>query len=114
MPVCFGVEENTDRLWIALDEKSKQTSDPRDLARVRDILARPDVALLVDRWSEDWTQLAWLRLAGRAELVEPANVPAGIVESLRAKYPQYQEHALESRPMLTITIEHATRWSARD
>ena len=50
----------------------------------------------------------------RTELVEPANVPAGIVESLRAKYPQYQEHALESRPMLTITIEHATRWSARD
>lgn len=111
VPVCFEVEESTDRLWIALDEKPKQASDPRDLARVRDILARPDVALLVDRWSEDWTQLAWLRLAGRAALVEPADVPAGIVESLRAKYPQYQEHALESRPMLAIKIQHVTRWS---
>lgn len=112
VPVCFATEENTDRLWIALDEKPKQAGDPRDLARVRDILARPGVALLIDRWSEDWTQLAWLRLTGSAALVEPASVPAGIVESLRTKYPQYQEHALESRPMLAIRIEHAVRWSA--
>ncbi len=110
VPVCFVLAEDGARLWIALDEKPKSIADPRDLARVRDVLARPEVTMLVDRWSEDWTELAWLRLAGRASLVEPADVPAGIVASLRAKYPQYATHALESRPMLAVAIESRTSW----
>ena len=110
VPVCFVLAEDGTRLWIALDEKPKSIADPRDLARVRDVLARPEVTMLVDRWSEDWTGLAWLRLAGRASLVEPADVPAGIVASLRAKYPQYATHALESRPMLAVAIESRTSW----
>src|SRR5687768_8942618 len=51
-------------LYSALDEKPKSVADPRDLARVRDVLERPRVSLLVDRWSEDWSELCWLRLEG--------------------------------------------------
>jgi len=107
VPVCFVVID--DVVWSPLDEKPKAVDDVRSLARVRDIRERPTVALLVDRWSEDWSQLAWLRLAGRAALVdsEPASVAA-----LRAKYPQYADHDLESRPMIRIEIAGVRSWSA--
>ena len=112
VPVCFVLEAGTARLWIALDEKRKQASDPRELARVRDIAARSDVALLVERWSEDWSELAWLRVHGRAALVEPADVADGVLGTLRTKYPQYRDHDLETRPMLRIDLVRAARWSA--
>jgi PPOX class probable F420-dependent enzyme len=99
-------------VWSPLDEKPKAVDDVRALARVRDISARPEVTLLVDRWSEDWSELAWLRVAGTARLVEPELVPGAVLDALRAKYPQYRDHRLDVRPMIAITIDRATRWSA--
>jgi PPOX class probable F420-dependent enzyme len=110
VPVCFVIDD--DVVWSPIDQKPKSTSDPRALARVRDIEARREVSLLVDRWSEDWSELAWLRLSGRAELVEAADVPGGIVGALRARYPQYVSQDLEHRPMIRISIDHATSWFA--
>jgi PPOX class probable F420-dependent enzyme len=104
-------------LYSALDEKPKSVDDPRTLARVRDILARPRVSVLVDDWSEDWTELRWLRLDGVARLVEPAGDDAGehrlAVDLLRARYAQYATHRLEERPMVRITVERAVSWSAQ-
>ena len=107
VPVCFVVID--DVLWSPLDEKPKQVSDPRALARVRDIERDPRVTLLVDRWSEDWSKLAWLRIAGRAEL---ADSEPSVVAALRAKYPQYDDHDLASRPMIAIAMEAVSGWSA--
>jgi PPOX class probable F420-dependent enzyme len=101
-----------DVVWSPLDEKPKAVRDVRSLARVRDILERPSVSVLVDRWSEDWSELAWLRVHGRASLVEPELVPAPVVAALREKYPQYLDHRLEVRPMIAIAIERATSWAA--
>lgn len=108
VPVCFVAID--DVIWSPLDEKPKSVDDPRGLARVRDIERDPRVTLLVDRWSEDWSELGWMRLEGQAQVVEFAD-PA-IVEALRAKYPQYAGHDLESRPMIRITIERAVDWAA--
>jgi PPOX class probable F420-dependent enzyme len=112
VPVCFVHVHGV--LWSPLDEKPKAVDDVRALARVRDVLARPAVTLLIDRWSEDWSELAWLRLAGTATLIEPEQVPGAVLEALRAKYPQYRGHRLEARPMIAITVERATRWGAFD
>ena len=114
VPVCFVVRDGTD-LYVPLDEKPKRTDDPRDLARVRDILERPAVALLVDRWSEDWSELGWLRIRGDASLVEPADEPAehaAVVAELRAKYPQYASHRLEERPLIRIRVTGRRRAGA--
>ena len=114
VPVCFVVRDGTD-LYVPLDEKPKQTDDPRDLARVRDILERPAVALLVHRWSEDWSELGWLRLRGDASLVEPADDPAAhatVVAELRAKYPQYASHRLEERPLIRIRVTGSSSWGS--
>jgi hypothetical protein len=45
-------------------------------------------------------------------LLEPDAVPTGIVAALRAKYPPYETHDLESRPLIRIAIERATSWGA--
>ena len=108
VPICFVVIDYV--VWTPLDEKPKDVSDPRDLARVRDIARDPRVTLLVHRWSEDWSQLAWLRLGGTATLVEA--IPDPIIAALRARYPQYADHDLEHRPALRIRVDQATRWSA--
>ena len=112
VPVCFILDPARPTVYSPLDDKPKRVDDVRDLARVRDILDRPAVSLLVDRWDEDWTKLAWLRLSGTATLVEPASdgdgEHAAATAALRAKYPRYASHRLESNPFIRIAIENVT------
>jgi len=65
VPVCFALDGDT--LYTAVDEKPKST---RRLRRLANIEANPQVELVVDHWDEDWSRLWWVRLAGRAEIVE--------------------------------------------
>lgn len=121
VPICFVVSESS-RLVIysPLDEKPKRVADAHHLGRVRDILERPEVALLIDRWSEDWNQLGWLLLRGLADLVEPGDSAAAsderaaAVSALRAKYPQYETHRLEERPLIRIFTERSRSWGNLD
>jgi PPOX class probable F420-dependent enzyme len=108
VPICFVLDGDT--VVSALDEKPKRTADPRDLARVRDILARPQVSLLVHRWDEDWSRLGWVRLHGTAALLEPGQAALGVIDDLRAKYPQYEDQAIDRRPMLSISIDRVSGW----
>ena len=120
VPCYFSVLEHGDAmtplvLHAPIDHKPKRSEDPHALARVRDILQRPAVALLVDRWSEDWSRLGWLRLRGEAELLEPDDPAVSeervrAIGALRAKYEQYADHALEDRPLIRISISSATSW----
>jgi PPOX class probable F420-dependent enzyme len=120
VPICFvladdGIEEEGRALlYSALDEKPKIDTDPHRLARVADILARPAVEVLVDRWSEDWSRLGWVRLSGAASLIEPDLVSIeehrSGVAALREKYPQYRDQELESRPLLRIAVARVARW----
>jgi PPOX class probable F420-dependent enzyme len=120
VPVCFVIEPEGQTagqpiLWTPLDDKPKATTDPLKLARVRDVLARPGVSVLHHRWSEDWGELAWMRLRGSASLVEPGQPGLReIVASLRAKYPQYRSHGLEHRAMLRIVVDETTVWRASE
>jgi PPOX class probable F420-dependent enzyme len=125
VPICFVLSGSV--VYTPLDEKPKRVRDPHDLERVRDIVANPVVGLLVDRWSEEWSRLGWLRLSGRAVLIEPSRVepPASptaagaaaaldehsaAVAALRAKYSQYLDHRLEDRPIIRIVLESARSW----
>jgi PPOX class probable F420-dependent enzyme len=113
VPICFVLfDGDPPTIYTPLDEKPKRVADPHDLERVRDIVANPEVTLLVDRWSEDWSRLGWLRLEGSASLVEPGtdDVHHTAVEALRAKYPQYATHRLEDRPIIRIVAEGHRSW----
>jgi PPOX class probable F420-dependent enzyme len=118
VPITFAALADAHRvtLYSALDDKPKSIADRRTLARVRDVLARPRVSVLVDRWSEDWSELAWLRLDGVATLVEPdgpgAAEHARAVSLLRTRYEQYAEHALERHAVIRVAVDRASGWSA--
>jgi PPOX class probable F420-dependent enzyme len=115
VPICFVLADDAPVLYTPLDDKPKRTIDPLGLARVRDIAADPRVAILADRWDEDWTRLAWLRAEGRAELL-PAGPGehANAIEALRDRYPQYWTHRLEERPVIRIELDGVTSWGAFD
>jgi PPOX class probable F420-dependent enzyme len=119
VPICFVLAERRDGrgrpiLYTPLDEKPKRSPDPLRLARVEDIASRPEVTILVDRWSEDWRTLAWVRLYGEAAVLRP--IPgereehAAAVAALRAKYRQYAGHDLDSRPVIRIAVTRVTSW----
>jgi PPOX class probable F420-dependent enzyme len=120
VPFCFVVAsvaaaDGASRvvLWSPIDDKPKRTADPLALGRARDLVTRPQVTVLVDHWSEDWTQLAWLRCDGRGQIVSAGEAGhADAIAALRTKYPQYRRHALESRPLIRIDVERATIWRA--
>src|SRR6188472_762878 len=113
VPICFVVAGEPPILYTPIDDKPKRSDDPLTLARVRDIQADPRVTVLVDRWDEDWTRLAWLRVEGIAILVKPGAEGiehAAAIARLRAKYPQYGTHRLEERPLLRVTPERVVGW----
>ncbi len=119
VPICFALSsprpDGVDRLYTPIDEKPKRSLDPHDLARVRDILAHPAVTVLVDRWSEDWAELEWLRLEGDAEMLEPGDAAGEhrtAVALLRSRYPQYAGQDLDARPVLRIVVTRVLRWAA--
>lgn len=118
MPICFVLAPAPDErgrpiVLSPLDEKPKSVSDPLALARVRDLLARPGVRVLVDRWDEDWRRLGWLRLDGSASLVRPLEPGHGAaLVALRRKYAQYVAQRLETRPLVRIVVERTSSWGA--
>jgi PPOX class probable F420-dependent enzyme len=120
VPICFVLGDEGEAgagvvLYSPLDEKPKRGDDVRNLARVRDIHDRPSVTLLFDRWSEDWSRLAWLRARGTATLMEPGDDPERhrlVVRSLRDKYPQYHQQLIEAAPLIQIVIEDVSSWGA--
>lgn len=108
LPICFTLTD--DAIVTPIDEKPKDVG-PSELRRVRDIRTNPQVALVVDHYTEDWDALGWVQVRGTALEVSPdesAHVPA--VRALRAKYDQYAAHALEERPLIRIEPGHVVSW----
>ena len=110
-PVVFQIIG--DSVYIAIDEKPKTTLL---LRRLTNIESNPKFALLVDRYDDDWNRLWWILLRGPADVLWPSEWDAdeaeGVIAALRAKYTQYQSMALEERPLLKLTPDRVTRWSA--
>jgi PPOX class probable F420-dependent enzyme len=120
VPITYAVAHDGSAtvLYSALDEKPKAVPDVHQLARVRDIVARPSVSVVVDQWSEDWADLAWVRLDGQASLLEPADAGtaaehARAISLLRARYPQYATQRLEDLPVIRVAVDRVKEWRAR-
>ena len=110
VPICFVLLGDT--IYSSIDEKPKR-GDPRQLRRIRNVLANPRVAIVADHYVEDWSRLAWVLVRGHGRVVEPGLAEhADAVQALRRKYPQYAQMALEERPMLAVAVERVTVWGA--
>jgi PPOX class probable F420-dependent enzyme len=107
LPVTFVVHAGA--AWSAVDDKPKRVPGP-ELARVRWLRERPEAALCVDRYSDDWSRLAWVQLLGRIAVVEAQDAHAAL-EALAAKYPPYRQRP-PAGPLLRLDVDRALRWRA--
>ncbi len=111
VPIVFVWRDGV--LYTPLDLKPKRVLDPRALRRVKNLLANPRVAVVVDRHDEDWSRLAFVLVEGRATLLESGPEYAGAIIALVDKYPQYEQLPLAGRPLIRVEAEKTTSWSAR-
>jgi PPOX class probable F420-dependent enzyme len=110
VPVCFAYDGKF--FYTAIDQKPKRVA-PERLARLRNITAVPQVALLIDKYDEDWTQLWYILIRGNAKLIPTSahEEHAWAVRKLRAKYPQYAGRMLaDDAPIIRITPKRTTSW----
>src|SRR6202051_4252970 len=110
VPVCFAYDGKL--FYTAIDQKPKRVIRER-LARLRNIRAIPRVALLIDEYHEDWTQLWYILIRGKAKLIPKSKHKehAWAIRKLRAKYSQYARGMLaDDAPIIRITPERTTSW----
>ena len=106
VPITFALGE--DELYFAVDHKPKRTTH---LQRLRNIEANPAVSVLVDQYEDDWSRLWWVRVDGRARIVNAGELHDQAVELLCAKYAQYRSLP-PGGPVVAIAIERMSGWSS--
>ena len=102
LPVTFAVWEGA--VWSAIDRKPKRAAEP---ARVRRLRRRPEAALLVDRYDDDWSRLAWVELRGNVTIHQGG--PA--LDALAGKYEQYRSEPPPG-PLLRLEVNTVVHWRA--
>jgi len=107
IPVCFVLDGQN--LYSVLDQKPKRASLTR-LRRVRNILANPQAALMVDHYEEAWDRLWYILVICRAELLQDGEDRAGAINLLRQKYDQYREMEIETNPVIKLTPHSVVTW----
>jgi PPOX class probable F420-dependent enzyme len=111
VPVTFAAAG--DRIVTAVDHKPKRTTD---LARLRNLRARPHVCVLADHYEERWEALWWVRADGVARILAAGEEDAerdAALDLLGAKYPRYRERRPEG-PVISVTVERWTGWAWLD
>ena len=106
VPIAFALDGET--LYSAVDAKPKRS---RTLWRIENARRRPDVTVLVDHYDDDWTRLWWVRLRGRARVLEGGEEAARALALLTAKYEQYRE-AAPGLPVLAVDVDEWRGWDA--
>lgn len=109
VPICYAFDGES--LFSAIDAKPK-TLGPRGLRRIRNLRENPKVSVVIDRYVEDWTQLRYVIIQGRAELLTEGGDFARGVDLLLAKYPQYRNMGLnrDSGLMIKVKPDRVTQW----
>jgi coenzyme F420-0:L-glutamate ligase/coenzyme F420-1:gamma-L-glutamate ligase len=108
VPICFGYQDGV--IYSVLDAKPKRVP-AQQLRRVRNLLANPNVQLLIDRYEEDWSRLRYVQLRGRATLLESGPEHESALALLRDRYEQYASMQIDNAPVLRIVIESHVSWA---
>jgi PPOX class probable F420-dependent enzyme len=112
VPVVFVFDGN--HFFIPIDQKRK-TVKPQKLKRIKNIQDNPNVALLIDKYNEDWTKLAFVMIQGKASIITSktqGNIQLQeAYKKLTTKYRQYQKIRL-SEMCIIIKPEKVVSWGA--
>jgi PPOX class probable F420-dependent enzyme len=96
-----------DDVVTAVDEKPKTT---RHLQRLVNVEANPAVSFLIDHYEENWVELWWVRVDGRATVLHHNDARDRAVEALAAKYPDYRDRPPQG-PVMSVSMDRVTSWA---
>ncbi len=105
VPICFALVDG----WLAsaVDHKSKRTGQ---LRRLDDMERTRSATVLVDHYEEDWSQLWWVRIRGRAVVHRDRDDEAvAVLAALAAKYRQYRERP-PAGAVYRIAMDEVRSW----
>ena len=105
IPVCYTLADGC--IWIPIDEKPKSTMR---LARIENIERDSRVSVLFDRYSDDWAELAWVRVDGEASVLAAGRERPDALAELRRRYGQYKAMDLEGLPLIRIVPTRVAGW----
>ena len=113
IPICFWFDEPS-RFYFIIDEKPKRLGGT-GLKRMRNIAANPKVALVVDNYEEDWSNLAYVLVHGEAQVVDDSTEYILALRHLRDKYQQYRSMTLAPgrNPLVRIDARRVHAWGQR-
>lgn len=103
LPITYAIADG--HVWSVIDEKPKRAAEP---ARLRYLRRRPEAALCIDHYDDDWSRLAWVQLLGRIEVLPLERGAAGL-EALSRKYAPYRERQPPG-PLLRLEVERRLHW----
>ena len=111
VPICYAISYAISgaNLYITIDGKPKRAGSA-GLKRLANIRANPAVAVVVDRYAEDWTQLGWVMLRGTAEILTSGTEHDAAQALLRDRYLQYRDMAIDALPVIAVRIIRTTSW----
>ena len=104
VPIVFAIEGDT--LYSAVDSKPKRS---RTLRRIENARIRPDVTVLVDCYDDDWARLWWVRLRGRARVLDGGDEANRAIARLTTKYAPYRDNPPRP-PVLAIDVQEWREW----
>jgi PPOX class probable F420-dependent enzyme len=107
VPIVFALEGDT--LYSAVDRKPKRSGR---LRRIENARVRPDVTILIDHYDDDWRRLWWIRVRGRARVLDGGPEHDRALVLLAEKYPQYRAEPPVG-PVLAVDVDEVRTWSAR-
>jgi PPOX class probable F420-dependent enzyme len=95
--------------------RSPKRVAPRELQRIRNVRVNPNVALVIDDYSENWSELAYVLVHGVAKILEP-NEPTSVeqataIAARRLKYEQYRSMPIDQNPLIKIVPKRVRLWS---
>ena len=102
VPVCHVLADG--KLYFA---------SGKDARKVRNLRAVPNVAVTVDLYADDWTQLKGIMLQGTTTIIEKGPRFRKIRKLLYAKYPQYPDQAALAETdsvIVEVTPIHVFSW----
>jgi len=110
IPICFALRG--EHLYFVVDDKPKRAR--KGLKRLRNIEGDPRVAVVIDRYDENWSRLAYVQLRGSALIVHDPSEYSQVLDELKQRYPQYRamSFSMTTHPMVRITPLHVHSWRA--
>jgi PPOX class probable F420-dependent enzyme len=110
VPFVFALVGDGNDLFTywAVDAKPKRRGA---IQRIENIEANPAIEFVVDGYDEDWAELWWVRVTGRARIVSSREERRRALGALTDKYPQYGA-APPNGAVIAIDVDRVTGWSA--